>query len=55
MNRRGSAALTMLDSQSLEPRLESVLSSVNPPSEDAAYQVTLYFFIPFSGFAFVVC
>ncbi|CAM9107418.1 unnamed protein product [Ectocarpus sp. 8 AP-2014] len=39
MNRRGSAALTMLDSQSLEPRLESVLASVNPPSEDAAYQV----------------
>ncbi|CBJ27711.1 hypothetical protein Esi_0083_0040 [Ectocarpus siliculosus] len=29
----------MLDSQSLVPRLESVVSSVNPPSEDAAYQV----------------
>lgn len=40
MTRRGSIALSMLDSQSLAPRLESVLSSVNPPSEDAAYRVS---------------
>lgn len=37
--RRGSVALSMLDNQSLAPRLESVLSSTNPPSEDAACQV----------------
>lgn len=40
MSRRGSIALTMLDNQSLAPRLESVLSSVNPPSEDAAFEVS---------------
>lgn len=40
MARRGSIALSMLDNQSLAPRLESVLSSVNPPSEDAAFQVS---------------
>lgn len=38
-SRRGSIALNMLDSQSPAPWLESVLSSVSPPSEDAAYQV----------------
>lgn len=39
--RRGSVALSMLD-QTTAPRLESVLSSVNPPSEDAAIQVQVH-------------
>lgn len=40
MSRRGSVALSMLDNQSLAPSLHSVLSSVNPPSEDAAFQAS---------------
>ncbi|CAM9509561.1 unnamed protein product [Scytosiphon promiscuus] len=39
MSRRGSIALNMLASMSLAPKLQSVLSSVNPPSEDAAFQI----------------
>ena len=39
--RRGSIALAMLD-QSVAPSLNSVLSNVIPPSEDATLQVNCY-------------